>query len=177
MKTEKIKLNQIKPVDYNPRRISKAEFNKLINNLREFGLVDPIVINLKNYHIVGGHQRYFAIKEEYGNAELDLLRLNDIGWVFFNNDLEIKSEEYEKALNISLNKLSGEWDIEKLSKLLTDIEESEFDNDLSGFKPADYELYNDDVDILDDIFFIKTQSSYAQTTVTCPNCKHEFYDS
>lgn len=48
---EKIKITDIVPAEYNPRLISDEELLKLRNSIDEFGLVDPIIINLKNNSI------------------------------------------------------------------------------------------------------------------------------
>ena len=45
---KKIKIDDIKPASYNPRKIQQKDFEKLSNSIKEFGLVDPIIINLKN---------------------------------------------------------------------------------------------------------------------------------
>ena len=42
-------------------------------------------------------------------------------------------EEHEKALNLALNKISGEWDYDKLSTVMEDLKISHFDLDLTGF--------------------------------------------
>ena len=110
MEIEKIKITDIIPAEYNPRQISDEELTKLTNSINEFGLVDPIIINLKNNKIIGGHQRYDVLINQYildNNfyAELNLLRFGDIGWIFTDTDLKIESEEHEKALNLALNKI------------------------------------------------------------------------
>ena len=64
MKIDKITLNEIKPATYNPRIMSIEEQEKLEKTLQEFGLVDPIIINLKNNQIIGGHQRYEILQKE-----------------------------------------------------------------------------------------------------------------
>jgi len=151
---EKININELIPSEYNPRIMSESQTQKLANNLKKFGLVDPIIINLKNNHIIGGHQRYSVLKEKYGgdiegiDHELQLLRLGDIGWVFEDTTLQIKDENHEKALNISLNRLDGEFDETKLIQLLEELQEDNFDMDLTGFE--DYEILDyttDDFDL------------------------------
>ena len=127
MKIEKIKLNDIIPTDYNPRTITNEEIIKLQNSINTFGMVDPIIINLKNNHIIGGHQRYNVLQDQYiqnneFDVELNLIRLGDVGWVFTDTDLTVESDDYEKALNIALNKISGEFDNTKLNKILEDID-------------------------------------------------------
>ena len=65
MSEAKIKITDIVPARYNPRKISNEDYNKLSNSINEFGLVDPIIINLSNKHIIGGHQRYQILLNEY----------------------------------------------------------------------------------------------------------------
>lgn len=139
---EKIKITDIVPAEYNPRKISDEELLKLKNSIGEFGLVDPIIINLKNNKIIGGHQRFDVLINEYmlNNdfyAELNILKFGDVGWVFTDTDLRIESEEHEKALNLALNKISGEWDFEKLAIVLDELELKEFDIELTGFDGLD----------------------------------------
>ena len=65
MSFEKIRLTDIKPSTYNPRTITDNEYSKLTRSIQDFGLVDPIIINLKNNKIIGGHQRYKVLLDEY----------------------------------------------------------------------------------------------------------------
>jgi ParB-like chromosome segregation protein Spo0J len=105
--------------DYNPRKISKEELEKLKRSIKEFGYVEPVIYNEKTGVIVGGHQRVTALKE-LGQTEVDCVIVS------FDTDKE-------KALNIALNKISGDWDEDKLSALLMDIKESGEDPELTGF--------------------------------------------
>ena len=129
---EKISINDITPSEYNPRIITQKDKEILKNSLTEFGLVDPIIVNLKNNTIIGGHQRYFILKE-LGVTELSLVRQGDIGWIFLQEELSIPSDDYEKALNISLNQQAGQWNYEKLYSILDNFNEINFDTDLTGF--------------------------------------------
>ena len=150
-----INFEEINPAEYNPRLISDTEYSQLGNSIKEFGLVDPIIINLKNNKIIGGHQRFKVLTEEYTlNPQeyetLPLLRLGDIGWIFTNKDLELNTEEEEKALNIALNKISGEWDYPKLNLVIDDLlDDHTFDIDLTGFDMLDMKDLNIDLDKLD----------------------------
>ena len=98
--------------------------------------------------------------------ELNLIRLGDIGWVFPDTDLKIPSEDHEKALNLALNKISGEWDTPKLEELLTELDLSGFGIELTGFDELDIgdlnielpsftdeptEIIEDDFEVEDDI--------------------------
>lgn len=185
-----IKITDIVPAEYNPRKISDSDYNKLSNSIAEFGFVDPIIINLKNNRIIGGHQRYDVLVEEYMQSqddELILIKLGDIGWVFPSDNLTVESETHEKALNLALNKISGQWNNEKLQKLIIDLEMEDVDLDLTGF--ADYEIdklkYDADVEFevednsLDDSgeYDIEDDSKeygVENDCITCPFCEQHF---
>lgn len=156
MKFEKIKLIDLEPADYNPRYISSEELEKLTNSVHNFGFVDPIIINLQNNRIIGGHQRYKVLMEDYDhNKQLNLLKLGDIGWCFPDTDLKLENEDKEKALNIALNKIQGEWDDVKLAELFKDIDADEgFDVTLTGFSEFEVEemLFEEDGELLEDYF-------------------------
>ena len=132
----KIKITDITPTSYNPRKIEKDQYKKLSQSIEEFGLVDPIIINLKNNNIIGGHQRFDYLYNNNKNDTLHLLQLGDIGWVFSDVDLKIKDEAHEKALNLALNRISGEWKIDELNVILDELAEYKLDG-LTGF---DYSL-------------------------------------
>ena len=166
MELDKIKLTEITPAGYNPRLISEEDYGRLKNSIEHFGLVDPIIINLKNNRIIGGHQRYDVLLDEYNlngdYEELDLLKLGDIGLVFLDTELKMDSEDREKALNLALNKISGGWDNTKLNTIFDDLNSKGFDLDLTGFnnieitqlsleEDINYESF-DSVETLDDIY-------------------------
>ena len=138
-----IKITDIKPAEYNPRIMSQLESTKLRNSMETFGIVDPIIINLKNNHIIGGHQRYNVLLDKSMEdndfiKELHLVKLGDVGWAFPESDLEVKDDDHEKALNLALNNIEGEWDLPKLEPILTDLKDVGFDIELTGF--SDIEL-------------------------------------
>lgn len=152
MEIEKIKITDIKPAEYNPRQITSDELQKLTNSINEFGLVDPIIINLKNNKIIGGHQRYEVLINQhmlnndfYG--ELNLIRMGDIGWIFTETDLKVEDEDHEKALNLALNKISGEWDFEKLGEILDELTVNEFNIELTGFDELETSFYTDNEEL------------------------------
>ena len=167
MEIEQIKITDLKPAEYNPRKISSGELSKLTNSIEEFGLVDPIIINLKNMNIIGGHQRYDAIYNSAAlngefNQDLNLIRMGDVGWVFLDTELNIKSDDHEKALNLALNKISGEWDYIKLEPLLEGLTLSNVDLELTGFDGL--ELDELDVDFTgDENYSDETMDNYIET--------------
>lgn len=184
MEIEHIKITDLKPAEYNPRRISEEDYQKLKNSISTFGLVDPLIVNLKNMHIVGGHQRYDVLLDEHmlDNdflAELPMIRLGDVGFVFTDTNLSIADDDHEKALNLALNKISGDWDNDKLSMVLEDLEDSDLDFELTGFE--EYELtelkFNNDIEYDDNISesdLSENTSSKEVKRIICPYCGKEF---
>ena len=125
MEIFKVDINELISPEYNPRQITDDEMEKLKNSINEFGYVAPIIVNKHNNHIVGGNQRYEALKS---------LEYTDVDVIFVDEpDLN-----REKALNIALNKISGEWDDEKLTQIFTDFKLTGFENtELTGFDDAE----------------------------------------
>ncbi len=119
--------------DYNPRTISEKELTQLKNSIEEFGYIEPIIVNSYNNHIVGGNQRARALTE-LGYKEVEVL------YVYITDMIK------EKACNIALNKISGDWDDDLLQEILGEIQLSDFDIELTGF--SDIEL--EDLKIDDD---------------------------
>lgn len=120
MNIEKRLITDLTPAEYNPRKRltpADAEYIKIQRSLQEFGYVDPIIINADNT-IIGGHQRVSVMKE-LGYKEIDVVVVN-------------LDKAQEKALNIALNKISGEWDFEKLETLLAELQ-MEMDTTVTGF--------------------------------------------
>jgi len=133
MNIEKISAEKLKAAKYNPRKDLKPgdpEYEKLRRSIEEFGYVEPVIWNKRTGNIVGGHQRYKV---------LTALGVKEIDCVVVDMD-----EEREKALNVALNKVSGDWDVPLLTDLLKDLESSGFDVSLTGFDAAELdELFGD----------------------------------
>lgn len=143
MKFSKIKLNQLIQSTYNPRIMNTTELQKLKNNILKFGLVDPIIINTKNNHIIGGHQRYDALTEILSDdTELNLLEIGSIGWVFDNTKCSLKNKDDEKILNLSLNKINGRWNFEKLETVMQDLSKQNYDLNLTGFDDIELKMFD-----------------------------------
>lgn len=139
---DKIKLTQIKKAEYNPRTISEENYAKLKNSVKNFGLVEPILINLKNNTIISGHQRYDVLTDliltdgNLAEKEFHLLKYGDLGLILDTDEPTLENEDYEKALNITLNNtnLTGEYNFEKLGELLDELSLTDFDLSLTGFE-------------------------------------------
>lgn len=120
MEIKRIPLNQINPAKYNPRKDLKPgdpEYEKLKKSIDEFDLVEPLVMNKRSNVLISGHQRLKILKER-GDMETEVSIV----------DL---SPERERALNIALNKIRGDWDLTKLSELLKGLDDDL--KDITGF--------------------------------------------
>ena len=135
MNIEKKNVKDLLPADYNPRKDLKPgdpEYEKLKRSIEQFGYVEPIIWNEKTGRVVGGHQR-LKVLMDMGITEVDVVVVD-------------MDTEKEKALNIALNKISGEWDTEKLALVIADLQGTDFDVSLTGFDPEELEdLFRDDV--------------------------------
>lgn len=126
-----IKISELKPALYNPRKWSESATEQLTESIKRYGLVDPILCNgaksRKNV-VIGGHFRLKIAKD---------LKLESVPVVY----IDIADEAKERELNIRLNKNLGEWDYD----LLKDFDESLLTN--IGFDSQELdEIYNFDID-------------------------------
>ncbi len=149
MEIKELPLKELKPAAYNPRKKLKKgnkEYEKIKQSLLKFGYVDPIIVN-EDLTVIGGHQRLTVLKDlDYETAKCVIVNL---------------PKEDEKALNIALNKITGQWDEALLADLLLDLQESDFNLDLTGFEPPeiddilsnvhDKELSEDEFDVEEEL--------------------------
>lgn len=122
MNIQKIEIQKLIPATYNPRKDLKpddAEYIKIKNSIVKFGFVSPLVIN-KDMTVIGGHQRLKVLKD---------LGITEVECIVVNLD-----KTNEKALNIALNKIQGDWDEEKLEALLHELKLEDFDINITGFE-------------------------------------------
>ena len=124
-----MKIADLNPAKYNPRKELKPgdkEFEKLKNSIEHFGYVELIVVNTANHNtVISGHQRLNVLK---------YLNVDEIECV----TVEMNETE-EKALNIAMNKVSGEWNEQLLADLIVDLQSVDFNVDLTGFEAPEVE--------------------------------------
>lgn len=143
MEMKKYKIEELIPATYNPRKNltpEDNEYQKIKRSIEEFGYVEPIIIN-KDKTIIGGHQRLNVLRD-LGYKEIDVIEI----------DID---KTKEKALNVALNKITGEWDMDKLGSLLNELNDEQFDLKLTGFDASELDGILFNVDDLDDTFELK----------------------
>ena len=140
MQWQTLPLVELRPAAYNPRKALKPsdkEYQKIKNSIQEFGYVEPIIVNY-DMTVIGGHQRLTVLKDlGYTEAQCVVLHIED--------------EAKVKALNIALNKISGEWNEQLLADLLVDLQDAQFNLDLTGFEAPEIDqlfskLHNKDIE-------------------------------
>ena len=142
MNINMVNIDTLIPAEYNPRielKPGMPEYEKLKNSIQEFGYVEPIIVNDRTGKVIGGHQRINVLKD-LGYKEVEVVHV----------DLD---EAHEKALNVALNKISGNWDAEKLEDLLRDINlNTDLDVEFTGFDSDELDtIFSGSVDLPEDL--------------------------
>ena len=112
---------------YNPRKKLKPEdkeYQKIKKSIEEFGYTDLVIIN-KDNTIISGNQRTQVLMD-MGYKKIKVVQI----------DID---KTKEKALNIALNKITGEWDYSMLGDLLLDLDSLNYDLELTGFDIGEIE--------------------------------------
>lgn len=114
-------LSDIKPAEYNPRKIKPHKFRALKKSIEDNGLLQPIVINKHTGNrVVSGHQRLRAVTElEWDEVPVHIIDVD---------------EPTEKLLNLSSNNAGGETDSVKLVPVLMDLTNLGIDMSSTGFQ-------------------------------------------
>lgn len=139
VETVTMQLEEINPAKYNPRKDLQPgdpQYESLKKSMQEFDCVENLVVNKANNNtLISGHQRLKVLKD-LGYTEVKV------------NLVSIKEEEREKALNIALNKIQGDWDTPKLKDIMEELKETDIDLNLTGFSQDERrELLSIDKDI------------------------------
>lgn len=99
MEIRKVPISLLNAAPYNPRKDLQPgdpEYQKIARSIEKYGCVEPIIWNEKTGNVIGGHQR-LKVLAATGAVEVDV------------SVVQLSLED-EKALNLALNKISGQWD-------------------------------------------------------------------
>jgi len=136
MKIVNRKIKDLIRAEYNPRELTKDQYNHLKDSLLRFGVVDPVIVNKhpdRDNIIIGGHQRS-KVWEDMGNDKIPTVELS-------------LTLDKEKELNVRLNKNTGQFDKEMLVEHFNSEDLLEW-----GFEEYEFGVIDQDLDysILDD---------------------------
>ena len=118
---EMVPLEKLVPYVNNARTHSPEQVNKLRASLREFGFVNPVIID-KDYGIIAGHGRVMAAREEH---------MDEVPCVL----VDYLTEAQKKAYILADNRfaLDAGWDEEMLRVEIEALQGEDFDVSLTGF--------------------------------------------
>lgn len=122
MNIQTIPLSDLTPADYHARKNLQpgdAEYEKLRASIGVFGYVEPIIWNRQTGNVVGGHQRLNVLLDTGVTEESVVV-------------VDLPPDD-EKALNVALNRIGGEWDMPRLATLLDLLDTANYDLTLTGF--------------------------------------------
>ncbi|ETA80594.1 site-specific DNA-methyltransferase [Youngiibacter fragilis] len=141
-----VPIQELIPYVNNARTHSPAQITKLRSSLREFGFVNPIIVD-RDFSVIAGHGRLIAAKEE-GFTEVPCVFVDHL------------TEAQKKAYIIADNRYAEDagWDEELLRLEIESLQGMEFDVGLLGFEPAELnKLMTDEDGIEEDDFDVDAE--------------------
>ena len=141
-----VSITKLVPYVNNARTHSPEQINKLRSSLREFGFINPVIID-RDYGIIAGHGRVIAAKEE---------GITEVPCVFVDHLTEAQKKAYIIADNRMA--LDAGWDEEMLRVEIEALQGADFDIGLTGFDEKELaDLFKgDEPEITDDDYDLTT---------------------
>ena len=138
-----VPISKLVPYINNARTHSPEQILKLRSSLREFGFINPVIID-RDYGVIAGHGRIAAAKEE---------GITEVPCVFADH----LTEAQKKAYIIADNRMAMDagWDEELLRVEIESLQAADFDPLLTGFDADELsDLFSDgsEKDVQDDDF-------------------------
>ena len=153
MDVKNIAVKDLIPYERNTKKHDKTQINNVAESIKQYGFVQPIVIDKDNVVVIG-HCRLIAAKQ---------LKMKEVPCVC----VEDLTEEQVKALRIVDNKSNeSPWDLDILGEELAELDLSDFDFDF--FLDEDAEGETESIDLDEEPTEKKVQ------TYCCPKCGFEF---
>lgn len=141
-----VPIGKLVPYVNNARTHSPEQINKLRSSLREFGFINPVIID-RDFGVIAGHGRILAAKEE-GIAEVPCVFADHL------------TEAQKKAYIIADNRMAMDagWDEELLRVEIEALQAQAFDLSLTGFDEKELsDLFKDDTDVQEDDFDVDAE--------------------
>ncbi len=155
-----VPVDELHPADWNPRFMPEGQREALRNSLSEFGAVEPAVVRPSDKLIIGGHQRVEAAVS--------------LGWKDYPCVFHECTDEEAKLLNIALNRISGAWEMDKLSDLLVELRDVGANLDVTGFESEEVEDLLDRLGDSEDGPSEFPSPDVESGLVSCPRCAYQF---
>ena len=141
-----VPVTKLVPYVNNARTHSPEQINKLRSSLREFGFINPVIID-RDFGVIAGHGRILAAKEE-GIAEVPCVFADHL------------TQAQKKAYILADNRMAMDagWDEELLRVEIEALQAETFDLSLTGFDEKELsDLFKDDADVQEDDFDVDAE--------------------
>ena len=141
-----VKVSQLVPYINNARTHNEEQITKLRSSFREFGFVNPVIID-RDYNVIAGHGRIMAAKAE---------GIEEVPCVF----VDYLTEAQKKAYILADNRMAMDagWDEELLRVEIEALQAEAFDIGLTGFDEKEIaNLFASDDDVKDDDFDVEAE--------------------
>lgn len=137
---ENVEIEKLIPYKNNARTHSDEQIEKIAKSMKEFGFINPVLVD-GNLNVIAGHGRILGAKK-IGMKEVPCLFIEDL------------TEEQKRAYIIADNKLAEDagWDKELLKIELEDLKNMNFDITLTGFELEDFDFSMDESEVIEDEF-------------------------
>lgn len=164
------KIEELIPADYNPRKdLQEAdkEYQDIKSSVLEYGLVIPLIMNKRTGTLINGHQRLKVLK--------------DLGWTEVDVSVVDMDETKEKALNLALSRIDGDFDKKALTNVMSEIRAAGINPTTLGFTQSEVDsMFPKDMDV-DNLFngqednpFANFDNAPEETEVTAMVGKYRF---
>lgn len=141
-----VPITKLVPYVNNARTHSPEQINKLRSSLREFGFINPVIID-RDFGVIAGHGRILAAKKE-GIAEVPCVFADHL------------TEAQKKAYILADNRMAMDagWDEELLRVEIEALQAEAFDLSLTGFDEKELsDLFKDAADVQEDDFDVDAE--------------------
>lgn len=137
---ENVEIEKLKPYKNNARTHSDEQIEKIAKSMKEFGFINPVLVD-GDLNVIAGHGRILGAKK---------LGMKEVPCLFIEN----LTEEQKRAYIIADNRLAEDagWDKELLKIELEDLKNMNFDITLTGFELEDFDFSMDETEVIEDEF-------------------------
>lgn len=144
-----LKIKDLKPYGKNAKKHDETQIDNVAESIKQFGMVQPIVVDKDNVVIIG-HCRLEACKK---------LKFKEVPCV----KADELSEEQVAKLRLLDNKLNeSDWDFDLLGEELLDLDMSDFEINFGIAKDVNIDI--------DEFFEEAEQKAKEPKTIKCPHC-------
>ena len=142
---ENVKIDKLKPYENNARTHSEEQVEKIANSIKEFGFINPVIID-SEYGIIAGHGRVLGAQK---------LGMEEVPCLFVENLTETQKRAYILADNKLA--LDAGWDDEILKQEIKALDDLNFDVSIAGFDIDDFDFTQEDIEFQEDNFDVEAE--------------------